>query len=240
MAISATHFSLLKTLKSRGELPHGGSILEIGEANVYGDFDAQEIDDCVPGTTIVPARTLSEYEQARRIYLALFGTTDVVAIDAHGPSSLKHDLNEPINLGRKFTTVINHGTAEHVFDIAQVFRTMHNHCDTGGLMIHEAPFTGWVDHGFYSLQPTLFWDLAAANLYDVVLFAGEHLASRQIIPFSSREDLLEMRRGDRLPDNLMLFVAMRKNHDADLVVPMQGVYAGRVSSQAEQAWRELR
>lgn len=237
MAISATHFELLKQLKARDVLPQGGSILEIGQANVYGDFDPQEIFDLLPD---LERDYWSGFAMAVLIYRGLFDTTDIVSVDAGGPTAIKHDLNEPFSLSRKFTTVINHGTAEHIFNIAQVFRSMHDHCEVGGLMIHESPFTGWVDHGFYTLQPTLFWDLAQANGYEVAMVAGEHLASRQIIHFVSREDILEMRRGDRLPDNLMLFVVLRKVTDCPFVVPMQGIYTDRVSQQAVEAWRDLR
>jgi hypothetical protein len=59
-----------------------------------------------------------------------------------------------------------------------VFEVMHDACEVGGLMIHESPFTGWTSHGFYCLQPSLFYDVARANGYEMVLVATEHLRSR--------------------------------------------------------------
>lgn len=228
MAITKTHYELLKLLHSHGELPQGGSILEIGEANVYGDFDCQHSGD--------------QFEQAKGIYWELFHSEGVMSIDAD-PSrrAIKDDLNEPYRFQvLRFAVSINHGTAEHIFDIGNVFRTMHDATEVGGLMIHEAPFTGWLDHGFYCLQPTLFWDVARVNRYDVVLFATEHLATQTYELWGSREHLLYEARHGELANNLMLFVALRKTVDYEFIVPVQGVYAGAVSEAATQAWGALR
>jgi hypothetical protein len=227
MAITKTHYELLKLLKERGELPKRGSILEIGEANVYGDWDCQHTGD--------------QFEKAKNIYRQFWDLTYVYSIDADpSRSAAKSDLNNYCNLQQTFSVSINHGTAEHIFDIGNVFRTMHDATEVGGLMIHECPFTGWLDHGFYCLQPTLFWDVARVNNYRVVLMATEHLQSKSYAIYENRESLLECGRRGLIADNLMLFVALRKTVDAPFVVPIQGVYAGQVSEAAVQAWGELR
>lgn len=237
MAISAAHFDILRTLHSRGVLPQGCAILEIGEANYYGDFPAEDVfkfagEECDPSDT---------FAMARLIYKAVFSQRIRSAIDAGGPTALKCDLNIYCPASRNaYDVTYNHGTAEHVFNIAQVFRTMHDCTKPGGLMIHESPFTGWVDHGFYCLQPTLFWDMATANGYKVEFAAIEHMASRSWEEVPAREWILEQRRRGRLADNLMLYVVLRKVKDAEFTIPMQGVYAGTVSQEASRAWKELR
>jgi hypothetical protein len=237
MAISATHYMILRELKQRGVLPQGGSILEIGQANWYGDAPPSIVDPGLPNDT-------DSFQVARRLYEILCEPWSVLSIDLDpaAPGALRLDLNKfEDSVEPEHDLVVNHGTAEHVFNIANVFRLMHEATKPGGLMIHEAPFTGWVDHGFYCLQPTLFWDVAAANGYEMVGVWGEHLASRSYFAIESREALLERRRCDQLPDNAMLFVAMRKGaEDAPFRVPMQGVYAGQVSTEAISAWKELR
>lgn len=243
MAISAAHFAILKELHKRGVLPQGGSILEIGQANVYGDFDPQRIYDLIePG---LPVACKDPYEQADMLYMALFNDEEKISIDLGGPDAIKADLNlaQEIWNGwerQQFDTVYNHGTAEHVFNIGQVFRTMHDCCKVGGIMLHESPFTGWIDHGFYCLQPTLFWDVAEANGYKIEFVALENLAERSWKEIQTREEILQMRAANCLPDNLMLFVVFRKETDEPFKVPMQGVYAGKVSQEATRAWRQLR
>ena len=244
MAISETHYRLLQELHRRGELPQGGRILEIGEANFYGDFNPVEI----PGSSLIDQGDDFQYQIVKQIYNNLFAATDVQSFDLHGPTAFKFDLNQPAS-GAFFIftqpdfraqVCINHGTAEHVFNIANVFRLMHDATDVGGLMIHESPFTGWVDHGFYCLQPTLFWDLAAANNYEVVLFALEHLASKTAYMISNRDDIHECKRRGQLADNLMCFVVFRKTTSDPFKIPMQGVYAGTAGERATQAWKDLR
>jgi hypothetical protein len=242
MAISATHFSILKELKSRGILPQGGRILEIGEANWYGDFSPEEVfadagESCDPKDA---------FAVAKLIYKATFAPILIDAIDLD-PSRLnarKEDLNQQLYGGpiccAMWDVVYNHGTAEHVFNIAQVFKSMHDQCTIDGLLIHESPFTGWVDHGFYCLQPTLFWDVASANNYKMEFVGVEHLASRTWFEVECREQLLEMKCRDQLPDNAMLFVVMRKQVAEPFKIPMQGVYSGEVNNEVREAWMGLR
>lgn len=135
---------------------------------------------------------------------------------------LRLDLNKPIDLGEQFDVVINNGTAEHVFNIAQVFKTIHDHCAIGGLMIHDAPLLGWLDHGFYCLQPTLFYDLATVNCYEIVKVAIHEIKSQTIINIERREQLAAA----GVPDEAMLFIAFKKRFDVPFSFPMQGRYSG--------------
>src|SRR5207253_2432277 len=94
------------------------------------------------------------FDLVKIFYEIYFDPTETQAIDFDGTSQAHRlDLNRPIVLNRRFEVVINHGTSEHIFNIAQVFETMHDLTVPGGLMIHESPFTGWIDHGFYNLHP---------------------------------------------------------------------------------------
>jgi hypothetical protein len=107
-------------------------------------------------------------------------------------------------------------------------------------MIHEAPFTGWIDHGFYCLHPTLFYDLAAANCYEIVLAAIESIESKTIIRLEGRDHVGDLARDGTLPNNAMLFVVYRKRGDMAFRVPMQGYYGGQLSERGNRAWEEMR
>lgn len=230
MAISAPHYQLLKSIKHL--LPVGGSLLEIGEANWYGDME--------PDFPYEEKENL--FSVAKCCYYSLFAPRKIVSIDFNGtPSALRLDLNGPIELVEQFDVTINHGTAEHVFNIGQVFATMHAHCTDGGLMIHESPFTGWIDHGFYCLQPTLFYDLAAANCYEVVLVALETIQPPKVIRLESRDHVAALATAGTLPNNAMLFVVFRKRGEAAFRIPMQGYYSRHgLSAAGQRAWSNLR
>lgn len=231
MAISAPHYRALQTLAERCELPIGGRILEIGEANWYGDIEPP----------FLANGAWAAWDVVKAVYQSLMHPQEVCSIDFDGtPAAKKYDLNQQCSPNPIFDVVYNHGTAEHIFNIANVFRFAHDSCKVGGLMIHESPFTGWIDHGFYCLQPTLFYDVAAANGYDIRHVAMEHIESKWLCEVSSREEIHKLARQYQIPNNAMLYVAMRRTNQAAFQIPMQGVYARTVSQETQKAWRALR
>jgi hypothetical protein len=244
MAISATHYALLKSLKA--ELPYRGKLLEIGEANWYGDVPPLSLlDDCdnpkLKERVIEGLAKGSLFAVAKAFYITLFDPSVIHAVDLNGTeSALRQDLNMPLQLETSYDVVINHGTAEHVFNIARVFLSMHQATVEGGLMIHESPFTGWVDHGFYCLQPTLFYDVAAANEYEIVGIWIEEIESQQIIPVESRDQIAALAKGGDIPNNSMLFVVYRKRGRKQFRIPIQGYYDGTLSEAGKEAWYSMR
>lgn len=248
MAISAPHYHLFKSLKPI--LSHGGTLLEIGEANWLGDMDSQLLavdaleNDCrgFPNPLSIlndAERSGDRFAIAKAFYGIVFSPSKAVAIDINGtPDALRLDLNGPIELGEQFDLVINHGTAEHVFNIGQVFKTMHDHCIDGGLMIHESPCIGWVDHGFYTLQPTLFYDLATANNYEIVGAWLLSIEGNWTLRLDDRDHIHRL--NGELPKqaNLNIYVVYRKLGDMPFRVPFQGYYNGTLSEVGKRAWEE--
>lgn len=270
MAISAPHYRALKQLFVREQLPQHQPLLEIGEANYYGDMPLGVLLDdiatlggeraerltarfhelfesestTIGGVTnhrVKPRTEWAIFDLVKLIYDLYLQPTSCEAIDLTGtPAALKHNLNYPLDLGRQFGTVINHGTAEHIFSVGNVFKIMHDHCAAGGLMIHESPFTGWIDHGFYCLQPTLYLDVAATNSYELLYLAVTDIDQNELREIRSREELLDLAASKELPNNGMLFVASRKQENRPFRVPEQGYYAGTLGKQAAAAWKTLR
>jgi hypothetical protein len=83
-----------------------------------------------------------------------------------------------------------------------VFKNVHELCKKNGLMLHCVPFVNWVNHGFYSFHPGLYFDLSAANAYEIELigfadrkgkgFVNEPAAGR--LTMASQRVLREERR----------------------------------------------
>ena len=258
MAITIVHYCVIRDLFEKGMLPKECAILEIGEANVYGELHPQVFADDIKKYVADPQRreALQQwldklvanknanflFDLAKLFYALYFAATDVLSIDLHGTGlSQKLDLNLPVTLNRKFDLAINHGTAEHIFNIAQVFRTMHDYTLPGGMMIHEDPFTGWIEHGFYNLQPTLFFDLAEFNQYEIVAMFIEDYTARSALTVTSRQDVYELARDGKIPANSSLFVVFRKSlYDRPFQVPIQGYYRQALPEGGMEAWNNLR
>jgi SAM-dependent methyltransferase len=84
------------------------------------------------------------------------------------------DFNDYVKLNEQFDLVTNFGTAEHVFNIGQLFHSIHDAVRPGGVALHVLPTFGDINHGFYNIHPTVYFDLAAANNYTIEdIFYGD-------------------------------------------------------------------
>lgn len=111
-----------------------------------------------------------------------------------GYNTFVFDLNRdsvPRDHLGSFDVVINCGTSEHVIGQYNCFKVIHDAVKTGGVMYHELPFTGYLDHGYFNYQPRLFFDLAKVNGYEIIEAsigepAGvEYMAARIVEPYQS-------------------------------------------------------
>ena len=258
MALTAVDFHVLESLRRTALLPARPAVLELGESNWYGDIPpaqlAQIIDDTVADgarradlqrrlrellATETPYRS---WDLAKLFYATMLDYSDIVAIDYHGtPAAKRLDLNEPVDLGRRFDMVIDGGTAEHVFNVFQFFKSCHELTRPGGLMLHNNPYRGWLEHGFYSFNSTFYWDLAGANRYEMLLLVYHEPEPQKIVQLTSREQVVDMVRAGGLGANAMLFAVYRKPaQEEPFVAPWQGYYSGALSERMKDAWFDLR
>jgi hypothetical protein len=82
------------------------------------------------------------------------------------------DLNVPLpqEYANRFDLIYDGGTLEHCFNPAEVLRNTVHMLQVGGRIIHHTPMNNWVDHGFYQISPTLFFDFySAAGFSDMQL-----------------------------------------------------------------------
>lgn len=258
MAITAVEYAIFSELKKSRLLPPNPSFLELGEANWYGDVPYEQLSDDICRLLDDPEKQINLlqglidvvraeqptmlWDVAKIFYRVFLNYRENVAIDFGGTEkALRLDLNQPISLGREFDVVYNGGTAEHVFNVWQFFKTAHDHTASSGVMIHGAPFTGWLDHGFFNLNPTFYWDLAAANGYIVLYFLYTEVSPLKIIRISCRDQLGKMAKDGQVGTNSHLYVVFRKPHEImPFVTPQQGYYAQTVSEQVQENWSLLR
>jgi hypothetical protein len=96
------------------------------------------------------------------LLLTAFGATSVESVDYsdYENASYVWDMNKPIpdSFGT-YDTVLDLGTSEHVFDIAQCLRNMIALCRSGGQLMHVAGASGHTGHGFWQFSPELFYAL---------------------------------------------------------------------------------
>jgi len=263
MALTRTIVGLLARMRKAGLFDLGTArVLDLGEQNLYGDVAPADLpalarvlklpDDAVRAAEAEVARVagldraVAAFDLAKLLYRIVFDCTEYRAIDLHGTEiAWRHDLNEPLPIAETFDVVTNFGTSEHVFDQAQMFRSIHALVRPGGLAIHALPHQGGADHGFYNYHPTFFHDLAAANGYRllmlVLMSAGPAGGTDRLDVLTAREAHAALAASGPLPAESGLFVAWRAPFQAaPFRAPMQGYYDGRLAEEARRAWEERR
>jgi hypothetical protein len=257
MAITALEFMVLGSFREHKILPVKPRVLELGESNWYGDVSFDQFEEDIRRLAIEPAdrdrylRDLHEaisanrpellYELARIFFNGIVQVGEYSAIDPGTPGSrFRFNLNEPVPVEEKFDLTLNIGTAEHIFNVYQFFKTAHDRTIAGGLMMHSSPFIGWPDHGFFNFQPTFYFDLARANHYEILSFICGRLKPFDYVQVRSHDEIPQLIKTGKIPAGSHINVVFRKTTDADFAVPMQAYYAGALSKESQRLWHELR
>jgi hypothetical protein len=109
---------------------------------------------------------------AESVFALLGCKLDVFDIVQERGCEILCDLNvpfgysAPINISKyprqSYDIVLDVGTVEHCFNIAQAMMNMADLVKLGGYIIHENPYNCG-NHGFYNLNPTFYADFYEAN-----------------------------------------------------------------------------
>lgn len=128
-------------------LPKGFSVCELGDQEMCG-----------------PEKHVS----AKGWYAAM-GCGRYESIDANGRGTRTADLNAMLDPLDPFDLVTDFGTGEHIFDQAQVWRSIHTLTKPGGFIAFDRPAQGYEKHCYYLVNRCLVDDIAAVNGYTVLL-----------------------------------------------------------------------
>ncbi len=164
---------LIATAKQQ---PFSGVVATLGRQHVYAS--AAEVTQLakLAGVPLV-ASELSLHrhpELQQRGYvsddslLAMLGFSSSQRIDHsdYEQAEVQFDLNSsttPAELTQQYDAIIDSGTIEHVFDLPNALRHCLRMLKPNGRMIHLTPTSNCVNHGFYSISPTLYDDFYRAN-----------------------------------------------------------------------------
>ncbi len=258
MALTYSILICLKSLWESGLVRETNSILELGEQNWFGDVDSRQISDFINLCEKNPQRknklenelahvleTEPEeklFDLAKIFYKAIFNFDVYRAVDFHGTSaSEKHDLNYPVPITEQFDIVTNLGTAEHIFNVAQFFETVHEKTKKGGFMIHFFPNQGCYDHGFYNFHPTFVFDLARTNNYGIasLVYSNTRQSPPELLSILERPVYVQRAITGELSDYSHLFTVLVKMESRPFQFPQQGYYDSDLPDELRKAWNLL-
>lgn len=171
-------------LKESRRRPFGGRVLVLGKQDVHFDYETLEktarqfsVELARPARLELsskPSLAESRYISDETLFLAL-GFDEYSSLDYSAYESAQYvfDLNQPdppSELIGAFDVIADSGTIEHVFHLPNAFRNIFKMLKPNGRVIHLAPSSNYIDHGFYMFSPTLFWDFYTTNKFEINTF----------------------------------------------------------------------
>ncbi len=256
MSITKAHYSLIRRFREINILPYCNTILEIGEHNWYCDIhpkvlfndiklfaeesEKETLEFQLNSIFKSPSQT-SYFDIAKIFYKVFFHARSIEAIDLHGSSSaMKLDLNLPHDLGKEFDCIVNLGTAEHVFNVYQVFSSIHKWLKKDGIVIHHLPMHGEIDHGFYNFHPTFLYDLSLANKYHNIIVAKATMNDIKCYP--NRETFTEDISSLDKEKSYNILSVVKKTSNEEFQIPRQGFYDDNLKDKKSivDAWNQQR
>jgi hypothetical protein len=97
-------------------------------------------------------------------FLAL-GAASVESLDVseYENATIVADLGKRCQLNRRFDTIVDAGSLEHIFDVATAFRNLIDLCEIGGRIMHFLPVNNLNGHGFWQFSSDLVYALYSAH-----------------------------------------------------------------------------
>lgn len=152
-------------------------------------------------------------------------------------STLRHadviiDLNDPVSddLHDRFDLIIDPGTIEHCFNVAQAMKNISEMTAVGGFVFHSTP-GAYMNHGFYSFSPTFFLDYYSKNGFLVLRLQTNHhdanpegetpLARMNFVDLMHYDIMMEL---PRYP--LIIRAIAMKQTTTGIAWPIQRIYGG--------------
>ena len=179
MAIGPIHLAWLKRLAERGCFIDKTRVIDLGPQDIQVSHAileavARKLLPTNEATAVLDK--IFDGSATRRTaqldFYSLFGLCEYASLDADDDrATYKIDLNQRVTGLPQFDVVTNFGTTEHVFNIGEAFRTIHELTAPGGVSLHAIPGFAFINHGFYNIHPNALVEMARANGYELVDFS---------------------------------------------------------------------
>lgn len=184
----------------------------------------------------IPYRQIPD---AHSLFAELGCKLDVYDVVAERGCEILCDLNE-IGMGISYTrggihacydVVLDVGTAEHCFNIAQAMMNMAGLVKLGGYIVHENPFNCG-NHGFYNLNPTFYADFYAANGFKMLTcFLAGRDGSQMAAPHTKRFRFTAEEKNT--------FAMAQRTNIQPFVMPVQSKYANVIPAAGADRAKEI-
>lgn len=157
MGIDNTAARMLMLLRNEPDIDFSNTIMLGRQNNYIGPF----LRRAIQSNFGLSRKSLSLGSKYADEFLEVLGIVNPMILDTsnYEGATILHDLNTPIprELKNQFSTVIDIGTSEHVYNIPQALQNLKDLCATNGYVLMVSPANSWLGHGFYQFSPELFF-----------------------------------------------------------------------------------
>ena len=178
MGINACTLNWFESLVEIGAFRGQSSILELGPQDFY--FPPETLLELASRRLgreqgLECAQSIQDpsisHKRRQELFYSIFGFETYGSVDVYDQrASFRLDLNTATSTPSKFDVIIDCGTTEHIFNAGNVFIFTHNSLNVGGVSLKLLPTFGDNTHGFYNIHPTVYFDLARENGYEILDF----------------------------------------------------------------------
>lgn len=177
MGINTCILRWVSTLADTGAFRGLESVLELGPQDFF--FPAEKLLEIAAahfgGDASEVTRSLMSgelpYDNRQALFYSLFGLKAYVSVDTYDErATFRQDLNSAPAAPRQFDLLVDFGTSEHVFNVGNAFVYTHNTLRAGGVCLKVLPAFGDNCHGFRNIHPTVYFDIARVNDYEILDF----------------------------------------------------------------------
>jgi hypothetical protein len=230
-------------LHNLGHLKNSKSVLEIGSQELHlKKEDLKQLFDNagIKSDLVDEYPNLNNWPEKPRCSSKFFyeslGIKEYQCMDMNGDyGAIVHDLNKPFedrSKFNKFDIVTDHGSCEHVFNIAECYRTMHNLTKLGGYIIVAQAI--WKGNGYFKFDESFFEGIAAANNYKIIfnsyeISPGEKTKNGSHLQFHipRNRELFNVLDFSKL-EGLGIYGVLQKTKEDEFKIPYQGKFMKEV------------
>src|SRR5262249_2555813 len=129
-------------------------------------------------------------------------------------------LEFPKALKGSFDLVVNAGTTEHLANPTGGFAFAHFACRKGGIIAHDVPLSGYINHAITNPTPKFWFLLYLVNAYEIVSASTRQSPEVRSDRTYFGEELSFIKGIDSLQNtSWMISIALRKTSDGAFVPP---------------------
>lgn len=157
-------FKLSKKIKFKG------SLLQVGNQDIL--FSSNKLLKLLKKYNYSKIKLNNKKKIKSKFFFKLFNLDNIKSIDInkYENADIIEDLNFPIKKKyySNFDSIYDGGSLEHVFNISEGLQNLNKMLKPNGYIMHLLPCNNYIDHGFYSISPTLLRDFYIQNNYIII------------------------------------------------------------------------